>query len=67
MNANLAFKWLQDSHYALELDAADEEAEPIFLPVEDEATNSLLTALAPVPIERIEIELTGECQRYVNL
>ena len=67
MNANLIFKWLRDACYALKPDAAAKEAEPIFLPVEVEATNSLFTALAPVPAGRIKIELPDGCQRYVNL
>ena len=62
MNANLIFKWLRDERYALEPDGAAEEAEPIFLPVEVEASNSLVTALAPVPAGRIEIELPGGCR-----
>ena len=40
MNANLIFKWLRDERYAPELDAAAEEVEPVFLPIEVEAANS---------------------------
>jgi len=39
MNANLIFKWLRDERYAPELDAAAEEVEPVFLPIEAEAAN----------------------------
>ena len=41
MNANLIFKWLRDERYTPELDAAAEEVEPVFLPIEVEAANSL--------------------------
>jgi transposase len=64
MKANLIFKWLRDERYALEPDAAAEEAEPIFLPVEVEAANSPVTALAPVPAGRIEIELPGSTKYW---
>ena len=53
MNANLIFKWLRDERYAPEPDAATEEPEPIFLPVEVEAANSPVPALTPVPSGRI--------------
>ena len=59
MNANLVFKWLRDERYAPESDAAIEEPEPVFLPVEVEAANSPVPALTPVPSGRIEIELPG--------
>ena len=59
MNASLIFKWLRDACYALKPDAAAEEAEPIFLPVEVEAANSLLRALVPVSAGRIEIKIPG--------
>ena len=59
MNANLVFKWLRDGRYAPEPDAAAEETEPIFLPVEVDAGNSPVPALTPVPSGRIEIELPG--------
>jgi len=62
MNANLVFKWLRDERYAPEPDATTEEPEPIFLPVEVEAANSLVPALTPVPSGRIEIELPGGCR-----
>ncbi len=62
MNANLIFKWLRDERYAPEPDAAVEESEPVFLPVEIEAANSPAPALAPVPAGRIEIELPGGCR-----
>lgn len=62
MNANLIFKWLRDERYTPEPDATAEEAEPVFLPVEIEAANSLVSALAPVPSGRIEIEFPDGCR-----
>jgi hypothetical protein len=62
VGANLIFKWLRGERYALEPDAAAQEAEPIFLPVEVEAAKSPVTALARVPAGRIEIELHGGCR-----
>lgn len=62
MNANLIFKWLRDERYTPEPDATGEDAEPVFLPVEIEAANNPVPALAPVPSGRIEIELPGGCR-----
>ncbi len=62
MNANLIFKWLRDERYTPEPDATEEEAEPVFLPVEIEAANSPVPALTPVPSGRIEIEFPSGCR-----
>jgi len=62
MNANLIFKWLRDGRYAPEPDAAAEESEPVFLPVEVEDASSPVPALHPVPAGRIEIELPDGCR-----
>ena len=62
MNANLIFKWLKDERYAPEPDAAVEESEPVFLPVEVEAVASPVPALATVPAGRIEIEFPDGCR-----
>jgi len=62
MNANLIFKWLKDERYAPDANAGTEESEPVFLPVEVEATNNPVPVLAPVAAGRIEIELPGGCR-----
>ncbi len=58
MNANLIFKWLKDERYAPDADALPEEAEPVFLPVEIEASANLDPAVTTTPSGRIEIELS---------
>ena len=50
MNANLIFKWLRDERYAPELDAAAEEVEPVFLPIEVEAANSPPPVVATIDV-----------------
>jgi len=62
MNANLIFKWLRDERYTPELDAAAEEVEPVFLPIEVEAANSPPPVVATIPAGRIEIELPSGCR-----
>jgi transposase len=62
MNANLIFKWLKDERYASEPDAAPEEVEPVFLPVEVEVASSPVPALAAALAGRIEIELPDGCR-----
>ena len=59
MNANLIFKWLRDERYTPEPDATAEEAEPVFLPVEIEASTSLNPAVTSAPTGRIKIELSS--------
>ncbi len=58
----LIFKWLRDERYTPEPDATAEKAEPTFLPIEIEAANSPVSALAPVPPGRIEIEFPNGCR-----
>jgi len=62
MNANLIFKWLRDKRYAPSRDAAAEEAEPVFLPIEVEAASSPPPVVATIPAGRIEIEFPSGCR-----
>jgi len=57
MNANLIFKWLKDDRYAPAVDVVPEADDPVFLPVEIEASSSLDPTITPTG--RIEIELSS--------